>query len=162
MPRYSARRRRAAGGTRPGSARPTCRGRPLSADCPGVGIEPALLASCWNGPLCHLRPARAFLRPRTCPKRGVFHSQGGELGYRVADLQPLFREHFARHGAFRFLPGHAIDGPAPARANGRTTFCTAKAAANAEVERSAPRPDEPGGFEFQCGLRPGRAPTRHC
>jgi len=77
------------------------------AELPGrSGIEPRCIAFLLDGDRYAIYDPRRAFTPADLPEaRAYFIRRAVELGYRVADLQPLFREHFARHRRhFDFYP----------------------------------------------------------
>jgi len=62
------------------------------------GIEPRCIAFLLDGDRYSIYDPRLAFGQADLPEaRAYFVRRASELGYRVADLQPLFREHFARY-----------------------------------------------------------------
>jgi len=62
------------------------------------GIEPRCIAFLLDGDRYAIYDPRLALSPADLSDaRAYFMRRASELGYRVADLQPLFRKHFERH-----------------------------------------------------------------
>ena len=84
------------------------------AELPGrSGIEPRCIAFLLDGDRYALYDARLASPLADLPEaRAYFMRRASELGYRVADLQPLFREHFKRHRRhFDYYPvDHHLNG----------------------------------------------------
>jgi hypothetical protein len=69
------------------------------ADLPGLsGIEPRCIALLVDGDRYAIYDPRLASAPADLPEaRAYLMRRASDLGYRVADLEPLFREHFERH-----------------------------------------------------------------